>query len=113
MIYLAAPYSHEDSDVVARRMAYFCIVDAKLCKQGLITVSPLSKHLIKTYTDIPLTWDFWKSYSEKLMEKCDSLYVITLSGWEDSIGVQAEIQMAKERSMEIVYLDVNGDRIWL
>lgn len=106
MIYLAAPYTHPDSDVVTQRMALFSIIDAKLAKQGLFTVSPLSKHFIKMYTDIPLTWDFWKEYSEKLMEKCDALYVIMLDGWEESEGVQGEIEMAKKMSKEIKYLDV-------
>ena len=105
MIYLAAPYTHADPDIVAQRMAQFCIVDAHLCKQGLITVSPLSKHLMKYHTNIPLTWEFWKTYSEKLMEKCDALYVIMLDGWDTSEGVQAEIQLAKKMLLEIKYLD--------
>jgi hypothetical protein len=105
LIYLAAPYTDPNPDVCEQRMAQFCIVDAHLCKQGLITVSPLSKHWIKYHTNIPLTWDFWKTYSEKLMEKCDALYVIMLDGWDVSEGVLAEIELAKKMSLEIKYLD--------
>lgn len=107
MIYLAAPYNHPDSDFVTQRMALFCIIDAKLCKQGLLTVSPLSKHWMKYYTSIPLTWDFWKNYSEQLMSKCDALYVIMMEGWEQSVGVQAEIELATKLGIEIKYLKVS------
>jgi hypothetical protein len=110
MIYLAAPYTPDKDclhpeQVVANRMFIFCRIDAALCQQGLITVSPLSKHFLKDHADIPLTWEFWKTYSEKLMEKCDSLYVIMLPGWKESVGVQAEIELAKKMSKEIKYLD--------
>lgn len=106
MIYLAAPYTDPDPDVVTQRMAHFCVVDAHLCKQGLITVSPLSKHWLKYHTNIPLTWEFWKTYSEKLLEKCDAMYVIMLPGWKESEGVQGEISLAKKMSLEIKYLDI-------
>lgn len=105
MVYLAAPYTHADSEIVAWRMEQFCIVDAALCHKGLITVSPLSKHFLKDHADIPLTWDFWKTYSIQLMKKCDALYVIMMPGWEESEGVQAEIELAKKMSKEIKYLD--------
>jgi nucleoside 2-deoxyribosyltransferase len=105
MIYLAAPYTSYDPEIVDMRIAQFCRVDAKLCQQGLITVSPLSKHFIKDHATIPLTWEFWKTYSEKLMEKCDALYVIMLDGWDVSEGVLAEIELAKKMSLEIKYLD--------
>jgi len=105
MIYLAAPYTSNDPEIVDMRMAQFCHVDAKLCHQGLITVSPLSKHFIKDHAAIPLTWEFWKTYSEKLMEKCDAVYVIMLYGWDVSEGVLAEIELAKKMSLEIKYLD--------
>lgn len=105
MIYLAAPYTHPDSQVIIKRMVQFSVVDAHLCKEGLITVSPLSKHWLAIHTDIPLTWEFWKTYSEKLMERCDALYVITLDGWKESEGVQREIELAEKMSLEIKYLD--------
>ena len=106
MIYLAAPYTHSERDVVEQRIAMFATIDAKLCADGLYTVSPLSKHWIKNYTFIPLTWSFWQDYSKKLMEKCDALYVIMLPGWEESEGVQGEIELAKKMSLEIKYLDI-------
>lgn len=105
MVYLAAPYSHTDNDVVTHRIAMFAIIDAKLALQGVFTVSPLSKHFSKQFTNVPLTWEFWQHYAKKLMEKCDALYVIMLDGWETSEGVQAEIKLAKKMSLEIKYLD--------
>lgn len=109
MIYLAAPYTHSDPQVVEERMKLFCIADARLCKMGHVTVSPLSKHWLGQYSNIPLSWDFWKSYSETLMNSCTELVVITLDGWETSTGVQAEIKLALERNLPISYVKVNAD----
>lgn len=105
MIYLAAPYTHHDPAVVMERMSIFCKVDGYLCKNGYITVSPLSKHWMKDHTDIPLTWEFWKTYSEELMKRCSALYIITAPGWEESVGVLGEIELAEEMGLEIKYLD--------
>ncbi|MBU1783170.1 DUF4406 domain-containing protein, partial [Patescibacteria group bacterium] len=38
-------------------------------------------------------------------ECCYKLYVLKLDGWEESVGVQAEIKMAKELDLEIEYLN--------
>lgn len=109
MIYLAAPYSHKDPTVVADRIKTFCKIDSELSSiPGIVTVSPLLKHLLFINgSSLPTDWEFWKTYSYGLLLKCDSLIVITLHGWDESPGVSAEIEFAKSRNFKILMLDPN------
>lgn len=104
MIYLASPYSHNDPVIVALRMQQFAVADAALCMKGFVTVSPLSKHWLSDYATIPITWEFWKTYSTILMENCTGVFVLMLDGWEESTGVQEEITLAKSMNKPITYL---------
>jgi hypothetical protein len=107
--YLAAPYSHHDKSVVEQRMSVLCNVDAMLMERGIHTVTPLSKHFILNYRDLPGDWAYWGEYSKKLLARCDSMYVLMLKGWRESTGVQAEINIAKELNIPIVFITEAGE----
>lgn len=105
LIYLAAPYSDPCKVVVQSRIVRFCQVDAELSRRGIYTVSPLLKHLVLQHSDLPGDWNYWKSYSLTLLLKCDLMMVIMLDGWEDSVGVQGEIEICKKFNIPIEYID--------
>lgn len=44
-------------------------------------------------------WAFWRRYDRAMLERCDELVVLQLDGWEESIGVKAEIAIAKELNL--------------
>lgn len=106
MIYIAAPYSDPDPLVVKKRMASFIEATADFIEADKHPVSPLMNHLLTDYTVVkfPLTWDYWKEYSLKLLSVCDRMIVLTLPGWEDSAGVTAEIALAHELNIPITYI---------
>lgn len=106
LVYLAAPYSDKDSDIMEHRLAMFCLVDAKLAMTGVHTVSPMFKAILFNYTDnVPKDWEFWKNHGSLLMSKCDKLIVVKLDGWDVSEGVLGEMELAKENGIPIEYLD--------
>lgn len=105
LVYLAAPYTHADPNVVAARMKTLCIVDAALMKQGVMTASPLLKHFLLEHSDLPGDWNYWKDYAEILLSRCDKMVVVTMSGWEESTGVQAEIMLCERFNIPVEYLD--------
>lgn len=107
--YLAAPYSHPDPKIVEARMEILCKVDAKLIKAGIFTVSPLMKHYIIHHADLPGDYAFWKNYSDTLLCAVDQVIVIKMPGWEESIGVTAEIRIATDLGIPVVYVDVEGN----
>jgi hypothetical protein len=107
MIYVAAPYTHADLNVVKQRMLVFANVMAKLIADGEHPVSPLMNHFLTDYveTSFPLTWDYWQEYSLALLKNCTEMYVITVDGWDQSTGVRAEIEMAERMLIPVTYLN--------
>jgi len=104
-IYLAIPYKddQEKSFELANKYA------AKLMKEGNIVYSPIShNHPIAKQEGLPRGWDFWEKFDRVYVEWCDVLCVIMKDGWENSNGVKAEIELAKEYSKEIKYIDIEN-----
>lgn len=104
MIYLALPYSGSGF-LIAERVRHMTMYDAKLMKQGIFTVSPVYKHLMRHYNeDIPGDWTYWGEYSRQLLAMCKEMHVLCLPGWDESTGVKAEIELAKELGIPIKYV---------
>ena len=102
MIYLAAPYSHPDRAVVEHRMELFRQVSNHLNEGGLYCTSPLYNHFL----GMSGTWEVWKAYSTLQLRSCAALWVLKLAGWEESVGLAAEIALAQELGLPITYRTV-------
>ena len=108
LIYLASPYSHESEAIKEKRFELVCEYAAGLMKQGLFVYSPIAHtHPISRY-GLPGDWDFWESYDTLMISKCDEIKVLQIPGWQESKGVQAEIQLAKELNKPISYIPINN-----
>ena len=104
MIYLASPYSHPDPAVRQQRFEAACRAAASLLRAGINVFSPIAhSHPIAGY-GVPATWDFWVQVDREFLRKCEVLAVLTLDGWEQSVGVAAEIAMAQEFGMPVLYV---------
>lgn len=65
-------------------------------REGHIVFSPIShSHPIAVQCDLPKGWDFWHEFDKAFIEWADEVYILKKSGWKESIGVQAEIKIAK------------------
>jgi hypothetical protein len=107
--YLAAPYTDSDPTIVADRIERLCKTDAKLMKKGIFTVSPLLKHFIIQHEALPGDWEYWRDYSAALLCGVDRVFVLTLPGWKESVGVQAEIRLATDVGIPVFYIDELGE----
>lgn len=106
LIYLATPYSHPDPEVMKQRFHSVNKVAAKLMKEGLHIFSPIShSHPIAIENDLPTNWEYWESYDRAFLKASRKLIVLKLDGWENSVGVTAEIKIAKELGIEIEYIE--------
>jgi nucleoside 2-deoxyribosyltransferase len=114
MIYLASPYSHPDAAVRQHRFEEACRAAAALLRAGVSVLSPIAhSHPIAKY-GMPTSWDYWSRLDREYLAHSDVLAVLTLPGWRESVGVQAEIRLAGELGMPVVYvapsdLEVEGD----
>ena len=105
MIYLASPYSHPDPNLREQRFEGACYAAAELLREGYHVFSPIAHtHLIAKF-GLPTNWSFWERYCREQIVRCDEIVVLKLDGWESSVGVQAEIQIAKEQEKQIYYYD--------
>lgn len=103
LYYLASPYTHPDE---ATRMSRFEAVSklaADLLTVGVFTFSPIAySHPMVKY-QLPSDWGFWEEYDTVFLQRCDGLIVLQLPGWETSVGVQAEIRIAKQLNLKIYF----------
>lgn len=107
LIYLAVPYSHKDPAVIEERFNIVNTVAARLMAEGNYIFSPISHtHPIAKAGSLPLGWDYWEGYDRRVLSSCDKIMVLRIPGWEDSKGVQAEIQIGKELGIMIEYIDL-------
>jgi hypothetical protein len=105
MIYLASPYSHDVSAVREMRFRRACWATAELMKRGENVFSPIVHSHPLVVHGLPNTWEFWQRVDRDYLEHCEQLVVLMLDGWRESVGVQAEIAIAREFHLPIEFLD--------
>ena len=57
---------------------------------------------------VPLDWGFWQRHDHRHLEACDEVVVLMLDGWRESVGVQAEIAIARELGKPVTFLKVHA-----
>lgn len=119
LIYLASPYSPignysaaESERIKNERFKEISHIAAMLTLQGHHILAPISMNhpWVENLTDENKTflksdWLFWQEFDIALIEKCDELWVATMEGWKDSVGVNAEINIAKSLNLPIRYVN--------
>lgn len=97
MIYLASPYSHPDSEVREERFRSVVRATALLLRVGEIVYSPIChSHPIAELEDLPGDFAFWERHAVHMLRRSHSLVVLALDGYESSVGVRREIEIAEQ-----------------
>jgi len=105
MIYLASPYSHPDPAVREARFQAACRQAAEMLRCGIAVFSPIAHtHPIAAY-GLPLEWASWEKYDRVFLEMCSEVWVLTFDGWQESMGVQAEIEIAREMGKPVMLVE--------
>ena len=106
IIYLAVPYSDKNEDVMNFRASVSDFIFSELSKEGYTVYAPISSchHISKKY-GLPRDYKFWKKMCEEFISIVNRVIVIALPGWEESVGVTAEIALAKARGLHVLILD--------
>lgn len=107
--YLATPYSHPDPEVVQERFKVACAAAARLIGNGEIVFSPIAhSHPIAQSASLPGNWEFWKRQDFRFLVGASRLLVVRAPGWEESVGVRKEIQLAKDLGIPVEFCDPEG-----
>jgi nucleoside 2-deoxyribosyltransferase len=103
--YLASPYSNPDPNVREQRYRAACRATAALLRAGLVVFSPIAHSHALVEHGLPAKWKFWERFDRAYLERCDLLVVLMLEGWKTSVGVQAEIRIARKLGKPVSYLE--------
>jgi Nucleoside 2-deoxyribosyltransferase len=104
VLYLASPYSDPAPAVREHRFRAACRATVALMRAGEIVFSPVVHSHPLTEDGLPTDWGFWERFDRQFLALCDELVVLMLDGWNESIGVQAEIRIATELGKPVRYL---------
>lgn len=105
MIYLASPYSRPDAFVREQRYLQAAKATVHLLHKREWVYSPIVHcHTIAQLGDLPKDFDFWRDYNFAMLEKADKLLILRVEGWENSVGVKAEIAHASQLNKPVEYL---------
>jgi hypothetical protein len=111
LIYLACPYTDPDPAVRLHRFQQATKAAASLIRQGHIVFSPITMtHPIDMEMAGPgntLGSEFWISFDETFMNRCDLFALLPLQGWQDSSGVRRELAYFQAMGKPLKILDQN------
>jgi hypothetical protein len=105
MIHLASPYSSPSAVVRRCRWWEACRATASLIRSGHVVFSPIVHSHPLVDHGLPVDWNWWERFDREYLQRCDELVVLTLDGWEESVGVAAEICLAQELGKPVRYLE--------
>jgi hypothetical protein len=110
MIYLASPYSHPEPEMVQHRFEAITKIAADMTSRGLCVFSPITYgHTLWQFKkDIPTDWRFWIDICFAYLDISQELWVVCLPGWDQSVGVRAEIERATDKGIPVIYFDETG-----
>ena len=108
-IYLASPYTAPDEIQRICRYGQVCLMTAQLLREGHLVFSPIAhSHPLAGY-GLPVEFEFWQRHCLSFLETwATDLWVLTLWGWEDSRGVNAEIEFAHQRGLPVSLINLLG-----
>jgi len=106
-IYVAAPYSSASRVVIAKRMERVNKYCASLLTRGHDILSPLTvgHTLVGSNKLIPESGEFWLDFCVPMLRASKEVHILTLDGWEDSLGVNAEMKIAEHLGLDIVLIE--------
>lgn len=104
-IYLAGPYSHPDPAVREDRAIKLTEICARLMREGKVVYSPITHgHWMAERFELPKEWEFWRLHCEAMLLGAHRLVIVTLPGWNESIGVTAEYDLALIAGIPVEYI---------
>jgi len=109
-IYLGVPYSDPDEKVKEARFEAVTDKTGELMNAGHIVYSPITAcHPVATRCSLPGTWEYWEALDRSFIEWSDEVWILTLDGWKESTGVNAEIKIAEDLGKPVKFIGANDE----
>lgn len=109
MLYLASPYSHPDETIRHTRFMIAEQVCAKLMRERHWVHSPIVHcHELSKKYGLPGDFEYWKDYNISMIRRCDEFWVLAIPGWEESKGLNVELDFARSAFIPVTFCDDVG-----
>ena len=105
--YLASPYSHPDKEIREQRYVQTLEVTAKLMllKSPYTIFSPIVHcHVMAEHCALPTNHTFWWKHNMAMLKKAKGLLVLTLPGWQESVGLKAELEFTESLGKPVRFI---------
>jgi len=104
MIYLASPYTHDDPSIREARYLKAAAETVRLAGLRHVVYSPIVHwHEVAKRHFLPHDASFWEHQNRSMLELATTLYILTLDGWKESLGVTQETLWAKQLHIPIIH----------
>jgi len=122
LVYLASPYTHEDSKVMESRFVDTQRACAVLLSFKIPVFSPtVYAHPMAVDYELPRDFNFWGEFNKSVLEGATDLIILQLPGWEKSIGIKGEMKFFNSLAdgwytdgfaREIYYVNMDEIKAW-
>jgi len=108
MIYLANPYSHPHPEVRRLRFEAASKAAAFYMSRGFIIFSPIAMtHPMSLYGKLTGQWEFWRRFDCAFLDHCVAMWVLKLTGWDESVGIKGEIEFCHKINLPVKYIELS------
>jgi len=104
LYYMASPFTHKDEKIQEERYNLATKASVGLLKHGIYVFAPIAYNGSWTRFELPPDWSFWEPFDKCFVDRCDALLILKIDGWKESVGINAEIEYAKEQGKSIHYV---------
>lgn len=106
LIYLASPYTHEDSYVREIRFLQSSRATAWIINTHRLNVFGAITHTqaLVTRYQMPVQWEFWAEYDTAFISHAKEVWVLCIPGYTNSTGVTTERKLATAMGKKIRYV---------
>jgi len=103
LIYLASPFTHENTNVEHHRFIQAEVITALILKNNFNVFSPIVHcYEIAKKFKLPSDFTFWAIYDEAMLKRCTHVVILDIEGWEISKGVANEKRLAEKYNIPIL-----------
>lgn len=110
MVYVASPYSHYLPAVrEARYLAVRNYVHQEIIKGRCLFSPILYAHRMAGELGVPTTAADWWTFNRQMIRSSSRMEVLTLDGWNESVGVTQELEEAARSLIPITLVEYTFD----
>ena len=106
LIFIAMPTKGSvlDGAITPSVLSYIANLHFEYPEHTFIAPMIQDYQLLKFMPDVEATWQNWGQHCRTLIERSDQVWVLTLEGFDTSVGVKGEIEHARAYNVPVFFI---------